>query len=79
MRRRPSRIAVIGDIHACDRRHRPAVWAVGPLTLVDAGSLLDDCETCAVIIDAGQGAITPLGIGPHGVYPRAPGCRFETG
>ena len=31
-------------------RYRPRVWNVGPLTLVDAGSLLDDCETCAVIV-----------------------------
>ena len=60
-------------------RHRPGVWNVGPLTLVDAGSLLDDCETCAVIVHGRAGTITPLGIGPHGVYPGAPQCRFKTG
>jgi predicted phosphodiesterase len=60
-------------------RHRPAIWAVGGLTLVDAGSLLDECETCAVIVDDGAGTITPLGIGNGGVYAGAPRCRFETG
>ena len=60
-------------------RHRPAIWAVGGLTLVDAGSLLDECETCAVIVDDCAGTITPLGIGTGGVYAGGPGCRFETG
>lgn len=60
-------------------RHRPAIWAVGGLTLVDAGSLLDECETCAVIVDDSVGTITPLGIGTGGVYAGAPRCRFETG
>jgi predicted phosphodiesterase len=60
-------------------RHRPAIWNAGPLTLVDAGSLLEECETCAVIVDGGSGTITPLRIGPHGVYPGAPEWRFKTG
>ena len=60
-------------------RHRPAIWNAGPLTLVDAGSLLEECETCGVIVDGRAGTITPFRIGPDGVYPGAPECRFKTG
>ena len=60
-------------------RHRAAIWNAGPLTIVDAGSLLEECETCGVIVDGDAGTITPLRIGPDGVYPGAPEWRFETG
>jgi predicted phosphodiesterase len=41
-------------------RHRPAVWRVGPLTLVDAGSLLDKCSSCGAIIDLSTGTVSML-------------------
>jgi predicted phosphodiesterase len=46
--------------------------------VVDAGSLLEESPTCAVIVDGASGTITPIGIGRSGVYPGAPECRFET-
>ncbi|HSD03770.1 MAG TPA: hypothetical protein VLB81_15445, partial [Gaiellales bacterium] len=73
LRERRRRIVVKGH------RHRPAIWNAGPLTLVDAGSLLEECDTCAVIVDGQAGTITPLRIGRDGIYPGAPECRFKTG
>jgi hypothetical protein len=48
-------------------RHRPAIWAIGSLTLVDTGSLLEEAKTCAVILDGPGGSIAPIGLGPEGV------------
>jgi predicted phosphodiesterase len=48
-------------------RHRPAIWTVGRLTLVDTGSLLEESETCAVIVDANERAVTPIAVGRDGV------------
>jgi predicted phosphodiesterase len=73
LRRGRSRVVVKGH------RHRPAVWEIGPLTLVDAGSLLDDCETCAVIVDGAAGTITPLGIGSHQDAHRRPWLPWSIG
>jgi hypothetical protein len=77
-------VAIPGPARTASRRAGvfpgpAAIWSVGGLTLVDAGSLLDECETCAVIVDDCTGTITPLGIGNGGVYAGAPRCRFETG
>ena len=41
-------------------RHRPAIWRLGDLTLVDAGTLLDPTAACAVVVDASARTITPL-------------------
>ncbi|MGN6380079.1 MAG: metallophosphoesterase family protein [Gaiellales bacterium] len=43
-------------------RHRPAVWEIDRLTLVDAGCLLDDTPSCGVIVDLEAAAVTPLAI-----------------
>ena len=48
-------------------RHRPAIWTVGRLTLVDAGSLLEESQTCAVIVDANERTVTPIAVGRDGV------------
>jgi predicted phosphodiesterase len=44
-------------------RHRPAVWRLNELTLIDAGSLLDYNPTCGVIIDIAAGTVTPIAVG----------------
>jgi predicted phosphodiesterase len=44
-------------------RHRPAVWRLNELTLIDAGSLLDYNPTCGVIIDIAAGTVTPIAAG----------------
>jgi predicted phosphodiesterase len=41
-------------------RHRPAVWRVGSLTLIDAGSLLNECSSCGAIIDLWTGTVSML-------------------
>lgn len=48
-------------------RHRPAIWRLGDLTLVDAGSLLSAESPCAVVIDAAAMTITPLRVAEAGV------------
>jgi predicted phosphodiesterase len=50
-------------------RHRPAIWRLGDLTLVDAGTLLADDAPCAVIVDALRRTITPLRVTATGVVP----------
>jgi predicted phosphodiesterase len=44
-------------------RHRPAVWRLNELTLIDAGSLLDYNPTSGVIIDIAAGTVTPIAVG----------------
>jgi predicted phosphodiesterase len=61
LRDRQPRVVVKGH------RHRPAIWAIGNLTLVDAGSLLEEAETCAVIVDGPARSITPISLGAEGV------------
>ena len=44
-------------------RHRPAIWRLKELTLIDAGSLLAYNPTCGVIIDIAAGTVTPITVG----------------
>jgi predicted phosphodiesterase len=44
-------------------RHRPAIWRLKELTLIDAGSLLACNPTCGVIIDIAAGTATPIAVG----------------
>jgi predicted phosphodiesterase len=44
-------------------RHRPAIWRLRDLTLIDAGSLLAYIPTCGVIIDIAAGTATPIAVG----------------
>jgi len=48
-------------------RHRPAIWRLGHLTLVDAGSLLNPDAPCAVVVDGLAGTLTPLRVSEAGV------------
>lgn len=43
-------------------RHRPAVWRLKELTLIDAGSLLDYNPTCGAIIDIPASTITSIAV-----------------
>ena len=44
-------------------RHRPAVWRLEDLTLIDAGSLLAYNPTCGGIIDIAARTVTPISVG----------------
>jgi predicted phosphodiesterase len=59
--RRGSRLVIKGH------RHRPAIWRVGNLTLVDAGTLLTPDAPCALVIDAAARTLTPLRVSEAGV------------
>ena len=48
-------------------RHRHAIWRLGDLTLVDAGTLLSPEAPCAVVIDASARTIAPLRVSEAGV------------
>jgi len=48
-------------------RHRPAIWRLGDLTVVDAGTLLIPDAPCAVVIDAPARTLAPLRISAAGV------------
>lgn len=48
-------------------RHRHAIWRLGDLTLVDAGTLLSPEAPCAVVIDALARTIVPLRVSEAGV------------
>jgi predicted phosphodiesterase len=43
-------------------RHRPAIWRLKKLTLIDAGCLLAYNPTCGVIIDIAAGTVTPIAL-----------------
>jgi predicted phosphodiesterase len=53
-------------------RHRRAIWRIGDITLVDAGTLLDGAAACGVIVDAEAHAITPLSLNGDRIEERAP-------
>ena len=59
-------------------RHRAAIWRVGDLTLVDAGTLLSPEATCAVVIDTSARTITPLRVSEAGVVA-GPAQEFSAG
>jgi predicted phosphodiesterase len=44
-------------------RHRPSVWQLKELTLIDAGSLLGYNLICGAIIDIPAGTVTPIAVG----------------
>jgi len=48
-------------------RHRHAIWRLGDLTLVDAGTVLSPEAPCAVVIDASARTIAPLRVSEAGV------------
>ena len=48
-------------------RHRPAIWRLGDLTLVDAGTLVTPDAPCAIVIDAPPRTLTPLRVSATGV------------
>jgi predicted phosphodiesterase len=48
-------------------RHRHAIWRVGGLTLVDAGTLLSPDAPCAMVVDATARTLTPLRVSSAGV------------
>lgn len=48
-------------------RHRAAVWRLGAVTLVDAGSLLDDASPGGAVLDLAAGAAHPLTVTDDGV------------
>ena len=60
LRDRQPRVVVKGH------RHRPAIWAIGGLTLVDADRC-EEAEPCAVIVDGPARSITPISLGAEGV------------
>jgi predicted phosphodiesterase len=44
-------------------RHRPDIWSLGPLTLVDAGTLLPDhTSSCGAVVDLAGGVAWPLAL-----------------
>jgi hypothetical protein len=43
-------------------RHRPAIWRLGDLTLVDARTLLSPKAPCAVVVDAAERTLAPVRI-----------------
>jgi predicted phosphodiesterase len=47
-------------------RHRPAVWRLDELTLIDAGSLLDSSPTGGAVVDILEGTVTPIAFGDVG-------------
>lgn len=53
-------------------RHRPAIWRLKELTLIDAGSLLAYNPTCGVIIDIAAGTVTPIAVANTTVELAAP-------
>jgi predicted phosphodiesterase len=53
-------------------RHRHAVWRIGRMTLVDAGSLLEPSAPCAAVVDAAARTITPLRLSGPGVVADPP-------
>ncbi len=48
-------------------RHRHAIWRIGEMTLVDAGSLTEPAAPCAVVVGVGARTITPLRVSAAGV------------
>jgi len=48
-------------------RHRHAIWRIGDMTLVDAGSLTEPAAPCAVVVGVGARTITPLRVSAAGV------------
>ena len=48
-------------------RHRPAIWRLRDLTLVDTGTLLSPDAPYAVVIDASARTLTPLRFSEAGV------------
>lgn len=48
-------------------RHRPALWKLGPLTMIDAGCLLDYTEVVGVTVDFTETTVTNLMPGGSGI------------
>jgi predicted phosphodiesterase len=47
--------------------HRPTVWTIGAITLIDAGSLLEEAATGGVIVDLAARTVTMLEVRDDGV------------
>jgi predicted phosphodiesterase len=53
-------------------RHRPSIWRVAPLTLIDAGTLCaDHTDRCGVVLDLAAMTATPLALGDGAVREAA--------
>jgi hypothetical protein len=48
-------------------RRRPTVWTIGAITLIDAGSLLEEAATGGVIVDLAARTVTMLEVRDDGV------------
>ena len=52
-------------------RHRPSIWHVRQLTLIDAGGLHPASEAAGVIVDLAAMNATPIRLGERGCEPAA--------